>query len=80
MIIKFNTGYLWVKIGNKTAKIAGELYFPEETKIAFAVQLSSIIKWQPPHANQEITAEDRDLIIEDIKKEFLSKDRYVTFE
>jgi len=71
MIIKFSRGHLLVKIGEKIARVEGELCesMSEDANFEYIVYMDSIKKWEKPYDDLDITVIEKMEIIEVIRKE-----------
>jgi hypothetical protein len=54
----------------RPSQYPGEMFFPPNGKLGFAVFLNSVKRWDPPHRDIEIAKHDIDSILEDIRADF----------
>lgn len=80
MIIQISRGFLRVNLANKIAHIEGELCFPPTENFEFIVYVNSIKNWEEPFDKIEITEEEKEQLINDIKNEFRQKRGKVVFD
>ena len=70
MVKDVTRSHIKVELDGKTATVPGEMFFPPNGKLGFAVFLNGIKRWDPPHQDTEITKHDIDSILEDIRADF----------
>ncbi|WP_445178659.1 Imm74 family immunity protein [Pseudomonas sp. McL0111] len=70
MILEVSRGHVQVKIGDRTATVQGEMFFPGNDKIGFLLCRGSLRFWNAPNQNQIMTVADIDIIIADIRADF----------
>lgn len=70
MILEVSRGHIKVKIGERTATIPGEMFFPKKDKLGFAVFSNSIKNWDPPDQTSPITPEELAVILDEIRADF----------
>lgn len=70
MILDVSRSHIKVEMGGKTVTVPGEMFFPPSGKLGFAVSLNGIKYWDAPNQDVEITKDELDAIIEDIKTDF----------
>jgi hypothetical protein len=70
MLLEVTRGHIKVKIGEKTATLQGEMFFPGDNKIGFVLYTNSIKSWDSPNHGQPISPADSQAIIADIQDDF----------
>ncbi|QVQ28274.1 Imm74 family immunity protein [Achromobacter deleyi] len=70
MILEVSRGHIQVKIGDRTATVQGEMFFPGNDKIGFVLWRESLKFWNAPNKNQIMTSHGVDLVIADIQADF----------
>ncbi|MHC8335205.1 Imm74 family immunity protein [Pseudomonas sp. LB3P25] len=70
MILEISRGYIQVKIGDRVATAQGEMFFPGNDKIGFVLYRGSLKFWDAPDRNQILTADDINMVIDDIQADF----------
>lgn len=70
MILDVSKGHIKVEIRGKVITVPGEMFFPANEKIGFAVFENQIQKWDYPNESIGLTPEDVQEIIEDIRQDF----------
>ncbi|THC40345.1 Imm74 family immunity protein [Massilia sp. Mn16-1_5] len=70
MILNITRGHIWVKLGERTASIPGEMLFPKDGKMGFVVYRDQIDYWEPKEAKESISSSDITAIIDDIQANF----------
>ena len=70
MILSVDRGTIKVLLDGKIISVPGEMFFPPNEKIGFAVHSEGLKHWDYPH--HEIVLNDDDIarIIDDIRKDF----------
>ena len=72
MILDVSRGHIKVKIMGRIATVQGEMYFPGNDKLGFVVYSDSIKLWDPPDQTLPISSAEKQLIVDDIRAEFIS--------
>jgi hypothetical protein len=70
MILDISRGCIKVKMLNRTATIQGEMFFPGNDKLGFVIYSNTIKYWDPPDQNTQISLTEKQLILDDIRKNF----------
>ncbi len=70
MITKIDRGHITVQLGEKTAIVQGEMFFPSEGKIGFVVYRGTIDYWEPKVNLSKISEVEVEEIIQDISSDF----------
>ena len=70
MILEVTRGHIRVRLGEKTATVRGEMFFPGNNKMGFELYQNSIKNWDFPDKNQ-ITEQELAAILDDIRSDFL---------
>lgn len=72
MVIDVSRGHILVKLMDRTVTVRGEMFFPGGDKLGFVIYSDTIISWDPPNQDLTITPTERELIIDDIRRDFAS--------
>ncbi|PDO81962.1 Imm74 family immunity protein [Kosakonia sacchari] len=70
MILEVSRGHILVKIGDRTATVQGEMFFPGNDKIGFVLYKGALRFWDAPNQSQVMTGDDIDMVIADIQADF----------
>ena len=70
MILEVNRGNIKVSLYGKTVHVPGEMFFPPNDKMGFAIDLKNLKHWDFPHQDLELTQGEIDEILHDIQDEF----------
>lgn len=70
MVIEVTRGHIKVKIGERTATLQGEMFFPGNDKVGFVLYTNSIKSWDSPNQDESITPAEGQTIIADIQNDF----------
>ncbi|MGY5810172.1 Imm74 family immunity protein [Rhizobium sp. LEGMi198b] len=70
MILDVSRGHIKVNILDRIATVQGEMFFPGNDKLGFAVFSDTIDFWDPPDQALPISAAEKQAILDDIKAEF----------
>lgn len=70
MILEVNRGSIKVSIYGKTVHVAGEMFFPPNDKMGFAIDLKNLKHWDFPDQDLELTEGEIDEILHEIQDEF----------
>ena len=70
MILEIDRGNIKVALQGKIVHVPGEMFFPDNNKMGFAVDLRNLKHWDFPHHELELTQKDVDEILHDIQDEF----------
>lgn len=71
MILKVDRGKITVTLEEKTVHIPGEMFFPPDNKIGFAIDLKNLKHWDFPDQDLELTQGEIDEILHEIQDEFI---------
>lgn len=70
MIKEVSKGHICVELSGKTATLPGEMFFPPNGKLGFALSVGGIKYWDSPYQDEEISEKERDALIEEIRNDF----------
>jgi Immunity protein 74 len=70
MVIDVTRTHIKVGLFDKTATLAGEMFFPTDGKIGFALFKNQAKFWDAPNGNNPITDDDWSAIVKDIRANF----------
>jgi hypothetical protein len=70
MILEVSRGHIKVRIGERIATVSGEMFFPDNDKLGFAVYSRTIKYWDSPDQDVPITSAEKQLILDDIEADF----------
>lgn len=72
MILDIDRGHLRVRLGDRTVRVPGEMFFPGNDKMGFAVYSDLLLQqhWEAPHADQALTPEEMEAVLNDARAEF----------
>jgi hypothetical protein len=70
MILEVNRGSIKVSINGKTAQAPGEIFFPPDGKMGFAIDLKNLKHWDFPNHNLDLTKKEIGEIIDKIRSDF----------
>ncbi|KEA04227.1 hypothetical protein A6U85_16665 [Agrobacterium sp. 13-626] len=70
MIFDVSRGHIKVKILDRVATVQGEMFFPGNNKMGFAVFSDTIKFWDPPDQAVLISGAEKQAILDDIRAEF----------
>jgi hypothetical protein len=70
MILEVSRGHIKVEIFGKTITVPGEMFFPPNEKMGFAIFVDKISCWDKPDDSIKLTNEEIDAVIAEIKKDF----------
>ena len=69
MVLDVSRSHIKVNLNGKIATLPGEMFFPKNGKLGFALFLSQIENWDEP-SNTPISKEELDAIVSDMQNEF----------
>lgn len=69
MIKEVTRSHIKMEVDGRSATIPGEMFFPPDGKMGFAIFMNEIKYWDHPH-HLEITKIQIDAIISEIRKDF----------
>ena len=70
MILEINRGNIKISLRGKTVHVPGEMFFPSDNKMGFAIDLKSLKHWDFPDQDLELTQSETAEILRDIQDEF----------
>lgn len=70
MILEINRGNIKVALQGKVVHVPGEMFFPPDDKMGFAIDLKNLKHWDFPNQNLELTQSEIDDVLSDIQAEF----------
>ncbi|WP_093479075.1 Imm74 family immunity protein [Halopseudomonas yangmingensis] len=70
MILEVSRGYIKVSLRGRLIKVPGEMFFPENGKIGFAISKREIKFWDAQKNQALLSSEDIKEVIEDISQDF----------
>ncbi|MCF6252629.1 MAG: immunity 74 family protein [Methylococcaceae bacterium] len=70
MIIDVSRSHIKVELGGKTVTVPGEMFFPPNEKLGFAVYSNEIKFWDEPNEIIALTAQDINEVLDDIRQDF----------
>lgn len=70
MILEISRGHIKVEIRGRVVTVPGEMFFPPNEKMGFAIFEKQINSWDFPNDSEQLTREDIGEVIEDIRQEF----------
>ena len=70
MVIDVTRSHIKVGLFGKTATLAGEMFFPENGKLGFALFKSQANFWDAPNNSDSITEDELTAIVVDIRSDF----------
>jgi len=70
MIVEVSRGYIRVEIKGRKITVPGEMFFPPNDKMGFAIFKNEIQAWDSPNEHDVLTVEEVDEVIKDIQQEF----------
>lgn len=70
MILEVSKGHIKVEIRGRVVTVPGEMFFPPNDKMGFAVFEKEVRAWDPPHDLEILSREEVLEVIEDIRQDF----------
>lgn len=70
MILEVTRGHIKLMLDKRTITVPGEMFFPSNNKMGFALAMSDKLCWDAPHQHQLLTNAESLAIIHDIQMEF----------
>ena len=70
MILEVSRGYIKVGIASRIVTVPGEMFFPPNDKMGFAIFKNEIKCWDPPNETDQLTSEDISVVIQEIQQDF----------
>lgn len=71
MILEVSRGHIKVQLGEKVATAQGEMFFPGNDKMGFLLYRGALKFWDAPNQNLHMTIDDVNMVIDDIRADFL---------
>lgn len=70
MILEVSRGHIKVEIRGREITVPGEMFFPPNDKMGFAIFKNEIKSWDSPNDSDMLTDEEIDEVIKDIQGDF----------
>lgn len=70
MIVEVTRSHIKVRHEGRTIALPGEMFFPPNDKMGFALSVPNTLYWDAPHEHQALTGSERQTIIAVIRREF----------
>lgn len=70
MILDVTRSFIRVEMNGRTVSLPGEMFFPPNDKIGFALSLEGDQFWDPPYQHIKVTAIELNDIVKDIRDNF----------
>ena len=70
MILEVSRGHIKVEIRGREITVPGEMFFPPNDKMGFAVFKSEIKSWDSSNDSDMLTKEEIEEVIKDIQEDF----------
>ena len=70
MILEVSRGHIKVEIRGRILTVPGEMFFPPNDKMGFAIFKNEIKSWDSPDDRDLLTDEEIDEVIRDIQEDF----------
>jgi len=70
MILDVSRGHIIVEIRGREITVPGEMFFPPNDKMGFAIFKNEIKAWDSPNDHDALTDDDVEEVIKDIQQEF----------
>lgn len=70
MILEISRGHIKVEIRGRVVTVPGEMFFPPNEKMGFAIFEKQINTWDSPNDLEQLTGEDIEEVIKDIRQDF----------
>lgn len=70
MILDVSKGHIKVEFDGRRVTVPGEMFFPPNNKMGFAIFKNDIKYWDKPNENMKLSDEDISNVINDIKIDF----------
>ena len=70
MILDVSKGHIKVKIGERIVTVPGEMFFPPNDKMGFAIFEKDIKFWDFPYDEEALTPNEIKEVIADIQQDF----------
>jgi len=70
MILDVSRNHIKVELEGKTISVPGEMFFPPDDKLGFAVYSNEVKFWDSPHEAIALTHQDIEKVFDDIRQDF----------
>ncbi|GGB22142.1 Imm74 family immunity protein [Agarivorans gilvus] len=70
MILDVSRSHIKVEIRGRVVTVPGEMFFPPNDKMGFAIFEREIKAWDSPNESVKLTTEEINEVIEDIRQDF----------
>ena len=70
MILEVSRGHIKVKIRDRVVTVPGEMFFPPNEKMGFAIFEKEIKFWDAPNESEALTSDEIKEVVEDIRQDF----------
>ena len=70
MILDVSKSHIKVQQDDKVVTMPGEMFFPENDKLGFAISIKDIKNWNEPHDEVKLTPTEIESVIDDIRQDF----------
>ena len=70
MILEVSRGHIKVNIRGRVIRVPGEMFFPPNDKMGFAIYKNEIKSWEPPDDSEQLTSDEIKEVIECIRQDF----------
>lgn len=70
MILTISRGSIKISLDGKNVTVPGEMFFPSNEKIGFAISLENLKHWDYPHQDIQLSQESTARIIDVIRSDF----------
>lgn len=70
MILEVSRGHIKVEIRGRVVTVPGEMFFPPNEKMGFAIFEKQIKNWDFPNDSEQLTSEDIEEVIEYVRQDF----------
>lgn len=70
MILEISRGHIKVEIRGRVVNVPGEMFFPPNDKMGFAIFKNEIKTWESPSDSEQLTSDEIKEVIEYIRQDF----------
>ena len=70
MILEVSRGHIKVEIRGRVVTVPGEMFFPQDNKLGFAIFEKDIKFWDSPNDSEKLTSNEVKEVVEDIRQDF----------
>lgn len=70
MVLDIARGHIKVGVRGRVVTVPGEMFFPPNEKVGFAIFERQIKNWDSPSDSEQLTSENIEEVIECIRQEF----------